>query len=151
ADGPEALAISLNELGRLDWTRMQELTGKTPTQLQEELGPLVYQNPTGRKWEPADEYLSGDVRAKLKAAELAAKGDASFDRNVQALKEVQPKDLTSGEISARLGSPWIPAEDVADFIRQLLDVGRRDVTVRFVPSIGTWTVALSDNAKRTVA
>ena len=104
----DALSLSLNELGRLDWARMQELTGRTPKELQDELGPLVYQNPSGKAWLPADEYLSGNVRRKLADAEAAAQIDRKFQRNVEALKAVQPVELLPGQIKARLGSSWIP-------------------------------------------
>ena len=111
----EALAISLNEAGRIHWPLMEKLTGHSSRHLQRELDSLVYRNPEG-EWETADRYLSGDVRAKLKTAEAAAGLDPSYRRNVEALKEVQPVDLLPGDISARLGSSWIPASDVKKFV-----------------------------------
>lgn len=145
----DALGLSLNEKGRLDWARMQELTGRTPQELQEELGPLVYQNPSGKAWEPADEYLSGNVRQKLADAEAAAEIDRKFQRNVEALKAVQPKELLPGEIKARLGSSWIPKQDVQKFVSELLDVPLRSVTVGHSEGLGSWTLSLSQ--KDTVA
>ena len=126
--GSEALAISLNETGKVDWPTMTRLTGRNEKQLQRELDSLVYKNPTG-VWETADHYLSGDVRAKLKAAQAAVALDRSYQRNVDALTAVQPADLLPGDISARLGSSWIPASDVKDFVVQLLDVPARAVTL----------------------
>ena len=117
----EALAISLNETGGIDWKRMATLTGHNARQMQRELDAMVYRNPEG-EWETADRYLSGNVRAKLKTAEAAATIDRSYRRNVEALKAVQPADLLPGDISARLGSSWIPASDVRDFIAETLDV-----------------------------
>jgi N12 class adenine-specific DNA methylase len=123
----EALAISLNERGRIHWPLMEKLTCRSPKQLQRELDGLVYRNPAG-DWETADRYLSGDVRAKLNRAEAAAAIDPSYHRNVEALKEVQPVDLLPGDISARLGSSWIPAFDVKRFVAELLDIPERTIT-----------------------
>src|SRR5208282_332838 len=83
----EALAISLNETGGIDWKRMAALTGHNSRQMQRELDSLVYRNPEG-DWETADRYLSGNVRAKLKTAEAAAFIDPAYRRNVEALKAV---------------------------------------------------------------
>jgi N12 class adenine-specific DNA methylase len=147
----EALAVSLNETGEIDWPRMTQLTGLTPDQMQRELGSLVYRNPEGGQWETADRYLSGDVRAKLNAA-LAANSLASgFARNVAALRCVQPEDLLPGDISARLGSSWIPASDIRDFIVQLLGVPERAVTVSYSGPIAAWTIALEGYAKSAVS
>jgi N12 class adenine-specific DNA methylase len=146
----EALAISLNELGTIDWGRMSTLTGRNPKQLQRELGGLVYNNPSG-EWETADRYLSGDVRAKLKAGEAAAELDSSYARNVEALKCVQPVDLQPGDISARLGSSWIPTSDVRDFITELLDIPHSSVNVSHSGAIATWTLTLDFGAKSTVS
>jgi N12 class adenine-specific DNA methylase len=138
----EALAISLNESGNIHWPRMRELTGRTEKQLQRELDDLIYRNPSGGQWETADRYLSGDVRAKLKAAQSAAVIDPSLGRNVDALKAVQPPDLQPGDISARLGSSWIPASDVRDFIAELLNTPKTNVNVNHSGAIATWTVSL---------
>jgi N12 class adenine-specific DNA methylase len=146
----EALAISLNETGHIDWPRMIQLTGRKDKHLQRELGGLVYNNPSG-EWETADRYLSGDVRAKLKAADAAASLDPSYSRNVEALKAVQPEDLQPGDISARLGSSWIPTRDVRDFIIQLLGIPRSAVTVSHSGAIATWALALDFGAKDTVS
>jgi N12 class adenine-specific DNA methylase len=141
---PEALTVSLNETGRLDWDRMSKLTGKTAKDLQRELGPLVYENPEG-DWETADAYLSGDVREKLRAAQEAARLEPEkFKRNVEALQKVQPTDLEPTDIDARLGAPWIPKEDIRDFIAETLDVPRHYVKVGHSDAIGTWTVELTD-------
>ena len=147
----EALAIALNETGKIHWPRMGALTGRTQMQLQRELDDLIYRNPDGGEWETADRYLSGDVRAKLKAAEAAASLERSYGRNVTALKAVQPPDLLPGDISARLGSSWIPASDVQDFIAELLTVPKNAVTVSHCGAIATWTLALDSYAKSGVA
>ena len=107
--------MSLNETGQINWPRMESLTGKSASDLQDELGSLAYRNPEGGAWETADQYLSGNVRAKLVAAEASARLDPVYQRNIEALQAVQPKDLEPGEIEARLGSSWIPRSDIRDF------------------------------------
>jgi N12 class adenine-specific DNA methylase len=146
----EALAISLNETGRIYWPLMEKLTGRSVTHLQRELDSLIYRNPEG-EWETADRYLSGDVRVKLKTAEAAAGLDPSYHRNVEALKEVQPVDLLPGDISARLGSSWIPASDVRRFVIELLDVSPSAVTVSHSGAIATWALTLDSYAKANVS
>ena len=146
----EALAVSLNETGEISWPRMESLTGRHTSELQDELGPLVYRNPEGGEWEPADRYLSGNVRTKLAAAGIAAQIDPAYQRNVEALRSVQPKDLEPGEIEARLGSSWIPRSDVRDFLAELLDVPPSSVKVGYAESIATWTVDLDYSAKYVV-
>jgi N12 class adenine-specific DNA methylase len=146
----EALAISLNETGGIEWKRMAALTGRTPKQLQRELNSLIYRNPEG-DWETADRYLSGHVRAKLKTAESAASINPTYQPNVEALKAVQPSDLLPGDISARLGSSWIPASDVRDFIAETLDVPARAITVSHSGAIATWAVTLDSYAKSSVS
>jgi hypothetical protein len=147
----EALLVSLNEIGEINWPRMQELTGRSPAELQLELGSLAYRNPEGGEWETADEYLSGNVRAKLVAAQASAQLDPTYQRNAEALRDVQPQDLQPGEIEARLGSPWIPPSDIRDFLVELLDVSRGSIKVRFAESIATWTVEPDYGAKYAVS
>jgi N12 class adenine-specific DNA methylase len=146
----EALLVSLNETGLLNWPRMESLTGRSASELQEELGSLAYCNPGTRIWETADRYLSGNVRAKLAAAQEAARVDPVYRRNVEALQAVQPKDLEPSEIEARLGSSWIPGSDVRDFVAELLDVPRASVRIGHAPAIATWTVELDYSAKHVV-
>ncbi len=145
----EALAISLNETGGIDWKRMSSLTGHSTKQMQHELDAMVYRNPEG-DWETADRYLSGNVRAKLKTAETAVALEPSYQRNVEALKAVQPADILPGDISARLGSSWIPASDVRDFIRETLGL-HSGVDVAHSGAIATWGLTLDWEAKNCVA
>jgi N12 class adenine-specific DNA methylase len=145
----EALAISLNETGRIDWQRMEELTGYSEKQMQAELDGHVYLNPEG-EWETADSYLSGDVRAKLRQAEAAAEINPAYSRNVEALKAVQPPDLLPGDISARLGASWVPKSDIKDFIAEILQVPKGDITVAHSDAIASWTVKLDYGAKNSV-
>jgi N12 class adenine-specific DNA methylase len=146
----EALVVSLNETGEIDWPRMEQLTGKPARELRAELDTLVYCNPEQQRWEAADRYLSGNVRTKLAAAEAAAAIDPAYTRNVEALRAVQPKDLEPGEIEARLGAPWIPASDIRDFIVNLLEVPVSTVRVYHSDAIATWTIELDWSAKETV-
>ena len=147
----EALAISLNETGGVNWPRMEKLTDRSPKQLQRELDGLIFRNPEG-EWETADRYLSGDVRAKLRTAEAAATLDpSSYGRNVAALKAVQPVDLLPGDISARLGSSWIPAADVRTFVAELLDIPERTITVSHSGAIATWALTIDSMAKSNVS
>ena len=120
ADSPkDAMLVSLNERGRLDWERMAQLTGQTPEQLRSALAGqgLIYLNPAG-DWETADQYLSGNVRDKLKAARAAAEVDPRFGANVAALKPLIPRDLKPSQISVRPGSPWLPADVVNQFVAE---------------------------------
>ncbi|MGH9666912.1 MAG: hypothetical protein ACRD9L_21015, partial [Bryobacteraceae bacterium] len=146
----EALLVSLNETGEISWPRLESLTGRPSSDLQEELGPLVYRNPEGGAWETADRYLSGNVRAKLAVAQVSEQIDPAYRRNMEALRSVQPKDLEPGEIEARLGSSWIPPSDVRKFVTDLLDVSRSSVKIGYAESIATWTVELDFGAKHVV-
>jgi N12 class adenine-specific DNA methylase len=147
----EALTVSLNETGEIIWPRMTELTGRSARQLQRELGSLIYRNPEGGAWETADRYLSGNVRDKLDQATAAASLDASYGRNVEALKAVQPADIAPGDISAKLGSSWIPASDIRDFILQTLDLTKSAVKVTHAGAIATWGVNVESYAKSVVS
>jgi N12 class adenine-specific DNA methylase len=146
----EALLVSLNETGEISWPRMESLTGRRASELQDELGPLAYRNPEGGAWETADRYLSGNVRAKLAVAQASEQLDPTYRRNVEALQSVQPKDLEAGEIEARLGASWIPPSDVRNFVAELLDVSRASVKIGYAGIIATWTVELDYGAKHVV-
>ncbi|MER7166723.1 hypothetical protein ABT336_11760 [Micromonospora sp. NPDC000207] len=138
ADTPgDALALCLDQVGYVDVPTVAGLLGVEPAEVPGLLGDLVYRDPASGVWVPADEYLSGDVRAKLSAARVAAGRNAELARNVTALEGVQPTDLEPGEIRARLGAPWIPADDVADFLAELL--GRRPRVVH-LPVTAAWEV-----------
>jgi N12 class adenine-specific DNA methylase len=137
----DAEAVSLNETGRLDFKRMGELLGKSETEVRDSLASkrLIFKNPIG-DWEPSDKYLSGDVREKLKTAEAAASANPKYKPNVEALKAVQPTDLTPGQIGVSLGMPWIPQDDVNDFVRELLQAGymRGQPPFEYVEKTGEW-------------
>jgi len=147
----EALLVSLNETGQISWPRLESLTGRRASELQDELGSLAYRNPEGGTWETADRYLSGNVRAKLAIAQASEQIDPAYRRNVEALQAVQPKDLEPGEIEARLGSSWISRSDVRDFVAELLDVSRASVKIGYAETIATWAVELEYSAKHVVS
>jgi N12 class adenine-specific DNA methylase/predicted RNA methylase/energy-coupling factor transporter ATP-binding protein EcfA2 len=143
ADSPKAaLMIALNDCGRVDWDRMTALTGQSAEDLQKALAGVVYETPSG-SWQTADEYLSGNVRAKLLEAKAAAGLDAKFKANVEALEKVQPEDLGPKDIDARLGAPWIPPSDIEAFIRH---VTGGTATVRYVPPLAAWSVRATTHA-----
>lgn len=150
AESPhDALVLSLNEMGRVHLPHMGALLSRTPDEFLPELKGLIYRNPETRQWETEDQYLSGDVRTKLKTVCAATATDATYAENVTALEAVQPEDLTASDIDARLGAVWIPARDVEEFARSLL---RNDgVTVSHAATLGTWFVRGDFNARGTVA
>ena len=146
----EALAVSLGERAMVDMEFMSELTGKTEEELYSDLKGVIYLNPKHsnmlghRKYLMADEYLSGNVREKLAFARRAAEEFSSdYDINVEALEKVQPQDLTASEIGVKLGSVWIPPEDIHDFIHELLGNSyyvRRLIEVKFIPHTAQWVL-----------
>lgn len=139
----EAFLVTLNELGRVDFVRMAELTGLPESDIRDRLQGMIFQNPDGWQWETADAYLSGNIRRKLETARLAAESDPEFKRNVSALEAVMPKDLDFSEIYPNLGSSWIPAKDIEDFVNELVGV-RKGVSVGHAAIIGTWTVEINN-------
>jgi N12 class adenine-specific DNA methylase len=133
----DALYYCLNECGRVDLDRIAALTGRTKDEAAGSLRGLIFETPPG-EWVTADEYLSGNVVAKLKEAQAAAMLDARFQENVEALKAIQPKPLGPEEIAARLGAGWIPPEIVRDFIREIIP--QFDDNVIYVESLGIWKI-----------
>ncbi|MCL1876399.1 MAG: SNF2-related protein, partial [Synergistaceae bacterium] len=147
----EALAVSLAEKAKVDITFMSKLTGTDEGQIISELHNVIFQNPekedngdifTG--YETADEYLSGNIREKLRIATLAAKDDVSYDINVQALKNAMPKELTAAEIDVRLGATWISPKHIEDFMVDTLDTPRykigQDIKVSFHSKSAEWYI-----------
>lgn len=114
----EALAVSLEENGKVALSFMSGLCGKSAEQITEELTGVIFKNPDTQGWETADEYLSGNVREKLRIAEKTSENDTSYKSNVEALKKVQPKKLDASEIEVRLGTMWIPLEVYDQFMRE---------------------------------
>lgn len=143
----EALSIFLAEKAKVDMPFMAKLTGKTEEELEQELSGVVFRLPESDtenpKYVSEDEYLSGNVREKLKVAELAAQADVRYQVNVTALQKVQPKDLSASEINIRLGTTWLPESDVEDFMFQLLNTPNYmqwKIKVHFSKYTGEWQV-----------
>ena len=141
----EALALSIGEKARVDLGYMAQLTGKTQEEIVTELRGVIFRVPNTEpaRYVAADEYLSGDVREKLKVAEIAAKSDPALTLNVEALKQVIPKDLSAAEIAVRLGTTWIPESDIQQFVMELLTpsshaAGR--IKVRYTTYNGDWFI-----------
>jgi len=123
----DALAICLDTHGEPDLAEIARLLGTSQDEAREQLATLVFDDPATGRLVPAAEYLSGNVRGKLAAAEQAALDDPRFEVNAAALREVIPSDLTPGEIDARLGAPWIDTGSVQQFLRETLDDPRLKV------------------------
>ena len=147
----EALAVSLGEKATIDMDYMMELSGKSENEIFEDLKGVIFLNPLyeyGNSYEPkylmADEYLSGNVREKLKIAKNSAElYPEDYKVNVEALQKVQPKDLTASEISVRLGATWLPPDDVQEFIFHLLETPRYaqwNIKVHFSPFTSEWNI-----------
>ena len=141
----EALALSIGEKACVDLAYMAQLTGQPQEEIVRELEGVIFQVPNTEpaRYVTADEYLSGDVREKLKVAEIAAKSAPELAVNVEALKQVIPKDLSAAEIAVRLGTTWIPQEDIQQFVMELLTpsshaAGR--IRVRYTPYNGDWFI-----------
>lgn len=137
----DALPYVLNEAGRVDLEKIARLTGQTPDEVGRELfnQGLVYDDPASTEWVPADEYLSGDVRAKLTIAREAEKREPRYRKHREALEKVIPEDLTPGQIHVAAGAPWIPTRDVEAFIDHLAG-GNISPTVRYLDHDGSWHI-----------
>lgn len=133
----DALAVVLNEAGRVDLDHIAELLHCDRDAVVDQLGETIFQNPLDGSWQTADAYLSGQVRTKLTEAEAAAGLDPVFNRNVRALQDVQPADLRPSDITARLGAPWIPAADVVAFVKEMMEA---EIRIHHMPELGSWTV-----------
>ena len=146
----EALAISIGERGKVDLPFMAQLLG-TPDEydaIKTELRGVIFKDPMGPNdpeagWQTADEYLSGDVRSKLRIAEMSAKHDSSFNINVEALQKAQPKDLDASEIDVRLGATWIDADYIQQFMQETFETPyylRRSIEVKFSEMTAEWRI-----------
>ncbi|AQS65474.1 MULTISPECIES: DEAD/DEAH box helicase family protein [Rhizobium/Agrobacterium group] len=133
----DALAVVLNERGRVDVEHIAELLHRHADAVVDELGDAIFQDPADGSWQTSDAYLSGAVRTKLGVAEAAAALDPAYERNVRALQAVQPADLRPSDITARLGAPWIPASDVVAFVKEMMGA---EIRIHHMPELGSWTV-----------
>ncbi len=146
----EALLVSLNERGRVDLEHMTGLLGRPASEFLPDLKGAIFLNPQSNQWETEDEYLSGNVREKLVTAEAAALADSRFRENAEALRTVQPADLSAPEIDVRLGASWLPVEDVKQFTQELLGVPG-GVQVGHIAALGAWDVKGNWDVRLTTA
>ena len=141
----EALAVSIGEKAKVDIPYMMELTEKTEEEVTEELTGVIFKNPLTDKWEPSDEYLSGNVREKLNIAKQFAENHPEYMVNVQALERVQPKYLDASEIEARLGVTWISPDYITEFMAETFHTPRQHINyerikVQYAEVTGQWNV-----------
>ena len=152
----EALILSIQDKAKVDLNYMQKLCGIDTDKMIKSLEGVIFKVPEygePNNWVTVDEYLSGNVREKLKIAEQFAKEDSSFNINVEKLKEVIPKDLTASEIGIKLGSTWIPPEIIRKFIFELLDTpsyNRWDIHVKYSNITAEWYIDGKSNDKNNV-
>lgn len=155
----EALAVSMGEKGHVDMEYMMQLTGISEDKIAEVLSGVIFYDPkqdpgsrTG-KYLAADEYLSGNVREKLKEAEALSGADPRFLIHKKYLEQVQPKELSAGEISVRLGASWLPPDVVSDFMFELLSTPsymRWKINVRYSTHTGEWNIEGKSNDRGNV-
>ena len=139
----EALAVSLNELGRVDIAYMSRLCGKSETEIAAELSGVIFRVPGTERYVTADEYLSGNVREKLREAEAAAKDDASYNINVESLRAAQPRELSASEIDVRLGATWIEPRYIEQFMVNTFQPtywASRSMSVNYSPYTSEWHI-----------
>ena len=142
----DAFAHTFAQSGTLDFERMGQLLGKDPNTIQVALQNqgLIYENPETGRWESADRYLTGRVRAKLESAQLAADADPKYRKNVAALEQVQPEDIPAGDIAVPLGAPWVPAHVLNQWIQDRFQPdtytrnGYKNNFFRFDETLGNW-------------
>ena len=139
----EALAVSIGERAKVDLPFMARLTGKAEDEIVADLQGVIFLDPLEQTWQTADEYLSGNVRAKLRVAQTAAESDSSFAVNVEALQAAQPKDLDASEIDVRLGTTWVDKAYIQCFMIELLGIPyyeRRRIHVNYAPQTAEWSI-----------
>jgi len=140
----EALALSISEKAHVDLNYMVELTGMEQEELIEGLRGVIFQDPIHGEWQTADEYLSGNVRQKLRVAERAAKNNPGYLSNVEALRASQPKDLDASEIEVRLGATWIDQRYIQQFMEETFEPPyylRRNIQVHFSSFTAEWNIS----------
>ena len=153
----DALALSISEQACVDMEYMSEVSGKDEKTLAEELAGAIFFDPVHKEWEPADEYLSGNVREKLRIARIHAAtatgddGTVDYKQNVTALESVQPKDLDASEIEVRLGATWIDKDYIQQFMEETFHMPfylRRMVTVNFSDVSAEWNISGKSSAAK---
>ena len=140
----EALALSIGEKARVDMAYMSQLTGKSEDDIIDELNGVIFLDPVYGDWQTADEYLSGNVRQKLREAENASVDSPGYLPNVEALRAAQPKDLDASEIEVRLGATWIDKKYIQQFMFELLEpplYARRSLEVNYSEFTAEWNIS----------
>ena len=148
ASAEEGLLVSLDRRGQVDLAYISQLYGKPEERVITELGDLIYPDPASQTWQTADQYLSGNVRAKLAEAENAG---PAYARNAEALRQVQPEDVLPGDIDANLGAPWIPERHIQAFAADLFGVSPSTITVGHLRKDAVWTLDAGYQAEQSVA
>ena len=139
----EALSVSIGERAFVDLAYMSSLCGKSEDEIISDLTGVIFKDPVHESWQTADEYLSGNVRQKLREAKRAADRDPAYQINVAALEKAQPKDLDASEIEVRLGATWIDKEYIQQFMYETFDTPRymrNNIKVNFVPYTAEWQI-----------
>src|SRR5208283_4998423 len=144
----EGLLVSLNQRGTVDLPFIATLYSKPEQQVIDGLGDLIFHDPESKTWETADAYLSGNVRAKLAAAEAAG---PEYARNASTLRGVQPEDVLPGDIDANLGAPWIPEIDIQTFAADLFKVELSSIPIAHLKKDAVWSIDPDYAAKASVA
>lgn len=141
----EALAVSIREKARVDMPFMAALTGKTEEEIIKELEGVIFQHPLTNQWETSDEYLSGNVREKLKTARQYAENHANFAVNAEYLEKVQPKELEASEIEVRVGATWIEPEYINQFMEEVFHTPGywlgKIIQTQYAPINGQWNIS----------
>ena len=140
----EALTVCIGERAKVELPFMSQLTGKSEPELIKELHGVIYKDPAQNNWQTADEYLSGNVRRKLRQAKKAAEQDSSYQVNVEALTAAQPKDLDASEIEVRIGATWIDKNYIQQFMYETLNTPfylRNTIIVNYSPITAEWGIA----------
>ena len=145
----EALVISIGERAKVDLPFMSRLAGKSEAELIRELSGVIYKDPVNGEWQTSDEYLSGNVRRKLRQAQKAASEDPAYEINVEALKAAQPKDLDASEIEVRLGATWIDKGYIQQFMHEVLSTPvylQNIITVNYSKFTAEWCITNKNSA-----
>ena len=139
----EALALSISEKACVDMAYMAQLTGKSQDELINELNGVIFLDPVRGEWQTADEYLSGNVRQKLREAEQAAQDSPGYLPNVEALRQAQPRDLDASEIEVRLGATWIDPSYIREFMWETFETPfyqQRMIDVTYSAFTAEWNI-----------
>ena len=139
----EALALSISEKACVDMAYMAQLTGKSQDELINELNGVIFLDPVRGEWQTADEYLSGNVRQKLREAEQAAQDSPGYLPNVEALRQAQPRDLDASEIEVRLGATWIDPSYIREFMWETFETPfyqQRMIDVNYSAFTAEWNI-----------